>query len=339
MRVEEEGAEEIAVEAARQDEDHVEQLGRVLPRTRLTTSDKAQLAPMLFASKRGTGSGGSESVKRPTEGFILEDGLSREQYHKKKRRRNRKARKAERDEPYNPTRLHPNVKPRAWEKFTEAVRRADEATRADRRALDAGAVPAALPTAMGQLAVASTAHVGAYLPTTEEDRATVRLEDLPSLNIKVVPWNGRWVQYGDSRGKRRAHTTVRDTRPIVTQQGFVPAVAAGRPMCQEYDRCVEDMSELCEEIRAVYAQDPQAKPNRRGRYDSVSIGVSFGGGQTVSISVAAPITPSKPKPVEQVVKNLSHAPENADVVDAILNSRTVHRIANFGSCEWQSVSL
>lgn len=58
-------------------------------------------------------------------------------------------------------------------------------------------------------------------------------------------------------------------------------VAAGRPQCAEYDTALQELVNICEDIRSVYAFNPKAKANRRGDYASVSIGVSYGGGQTV----------------------------------------------------------
>ena len=78
-----------------------------------------------------------------------------------------------------------------------------------------------------------------------------------------------------------ADTPRSDTRAFVTQNGRIPVVAAGRPDCKEYDKSIAELGEICEEVRRVYAFNPKTKPNRRGDYASVSVGLSYGGGQTV----------------------------------------------------------
>ncbi|KAI0703089.1 hypothetical protein C8Q76DRAFT_697500 [Earliella scabrosa] len=288
------------------DEEDAPTEGSILLPATLASVDKAERAPTLFgsASKRHpnlTAAAIATTLPR-VHAEKAEDGMSREQFHKKHRRAMRKARRSG-TAPYerDPSGLRPNVKPQAWTKFQGAIRHAQASGSLDRGDRESGEpdpgrgiVVVDLDTSMKDVPVASTAHVGARMPAGSEDRASIRLEDLERLGIQVVHWDGR------------------DTRPVVTPEGLIPVIAAGRPTCERYDRDVNTMSQICEEIRGAYAFNPNAKANRRGEYRSVSIGVSFGGGQTV-------------------VKNLSHAPQNMDVVDAILSHEAVHRIANFGS--------
>ncbi|KAI0707016.1 hypothetical protein C8Q76DRAFT_629056 [Earliella scabrosa] len=103
-----------------------------------------------------------------------------------------------------------------------------------------------------------------------------------------------------------------NTKVVLTDDDEVLVVAAGGPASEDYDAVNREMMDVFEDVQKVYVFNPSAKANRRGDYNSVSIGVSYGGGQ-------------------QTVKNLSHAKHNVDVVDAILEARVVKRVANFGS--------
>ena len=82
----------------------------------------------------------------------------------------------------------------------------------------------------------------------------------------------------------------------------------------------------------MYKFNPKVTSHRRGDYNAVSIGVSYGGGQQVRMrDWHCASGPHALIPRRQIVKLLSHAKHNEDVVDAILSARAVKRVANFGS--------
>ena len=68
---------------------------------------------------------------------------------------------------------------------------------------------------------------------------------------------------------------------MLTREDQVLVVAGGRPTSPDFDAANQEMIAICEDIQQVYKFKPGASTNRRGDYNSVSIGVSYGGGQQV----------------------------------------------------------
>ena len=70
---------------------------------------------------------------------------------------------------------------------------------------------------------------------------------------------------------------------MLTREDQVLVVAGGRPTSPDFDAANQEMIAICEDIQQVYKFKPGGKTNRRGDYNSISIGVSYGGGQQVRI--------------------------------------------------------
>lgn len=70
---------------------------------------------------------------------------------------------------------------------------------------------------------------------------------------------------------------------IVDQEDRVMAVLAGRPDSQDWDSVHAQMSALLQETGANI---PGPHKERRGNFVSLSTGVSYGGGQMVSVRFA-----------------------------------------------------
>ncbi|KAI0359456.1 hypothetical protein OH77DRAFT_1493690 [Trametes cingulata] len=103
--------------------------------------------------------------------------------------------------------------------------------------------------------------------------------------------------------------------PLVDEQDRVFAVLAGRPRdSQEWSDINEKAMEAFEEARATLKLTEKQTANRRGDYAAVSVGVSFGGGQTHPA-------------------NFSLTGKKQAAVEKLLSNRAVCRLAGFGdSC-------
>ena len=181
-----------------EDSDDECELVRPPPTRPLSTHEKAALAPALFADYLKTCSRGATVPSGASASGSLAgtqwDGLSKDDFQKKRRRAQRSARLHTLVE--DPSGLRGRFKPRALEHLAEALREADESrVRAKERTGESSATEAVMnsqlaPT-MEKLQVASSAYVAKRIPVETNDRARIELSDLKPLNIEVVPWNGR----------------------------------------------------------------------------------------------------------------------------------------------------
>ncbi|KAI0755738.1 hypothetical protein C8Q74DRAFT_1175577, partial [Fomes fomentarius] len=101
---------------------------------------------------------------------------------------------------------------------------------------------------------------------------------------------------------------TRHPKLILDQQERVIAVLAGQPKDTEGWECVLHGAEAAMDRASQHYKFPMI-PNRRGDYQSISTGISFGGGQTE-------------------VRNISHG-NNQAVVDELKSTPSIMRLAGF----------
>lgn len=121
------------------------------------------------------------------------------------------------------------------------------------------------------------------------------LEELVNRGFKVVEWNGRYVLFYSVIS--HAHRIfLRTPTVIVDQEDRIMTILAGRPQGQDWDQVHAGMSSLLEQARSNVQGFHK---ERRGKFVSLSTGVSYGGGQKVGL-------PSVPDRTSHIL--LSHAP-------------------------------
>ena len=132
--------------------------------------------------------------------------------------------------------------------------------------------------------------------------------------------------------KLDVHLNVhRNPRPLVARslagkRSLIFGVLGGRSYDTTYQQAIDDVTAITEEMRDVFRFSP--KPNRRGQFSSFSVGISYGGGQTVS---PLPTAVYPPLNICQTVRNLAQEEYNVDTIQTFLRHRSVVRVANFAS--------
>ncbi|KAI0323216.1 hypothetical protein GY45DRAFT_1349849 [Cubamyces sp. BRFM 1775] len=102
------------------------------------------------------------------------------------------------------------------------------------------------------------------------------------------------------------------SRPLLDRCGRVFAVLAGSPRDSEgWSQVVQEAGDALKRAQAKFKFDRKKAVHRRGRYASITCGISYGGGQ-------------------QHPGNLAHTPHNRIVVDELLKNDAIRRLAGFG---------
>jgi hypothetical protein len=107
--------------------------------------------------------------------------------------------------------------------------------------------------------------------------------------MTVVPWDGRCVHFVALLFFDFSRRKISSLRPLVDKEDRVLAVLGGRPNDDKYLRLTEDAADEIERARGQLRFRPEQQRGRRGAFSSVSVGVSFGGGQQVRVF---PLSPS-----------------------------------------------
>ncbi|KAF7300327.1 hypothetical protein HMN09_00916000 [Mycena chlorophos] len=138
-------------------------------------------------------------------------------------------------------------------------------------------------------------ELGAYragMPDAKELRGSKKsrgIDDFLRLGFQVLRWNGMYVTY-----------TPVDGVPLVDSEGRVFAVLAGRPKGATYDAHVHRAFCLMVAAAAARAAAKTAvQTHRRGFYTAITVGISYGQGQTEPCSLQS----EYPELAEQLVKD------------------------------------
>ncbi|RPD55261.1 hypothetical protein L226DRAFT_470756, partial [Lentinus tigrinus ALCF2SS1-7] len=105
--------------------------------------------------------------------------------------------------------------------------------------------------------------------------------------------------------------------PLLDSDGRVFAILAGSPRDDtSWQACVRDAARAMKDLRREYRFAANPKPNRRGDYPIVTVGISYGGGQK---------WPS----------NMAQTKHNSRVVSNILKHPAIKRVAGFINTAFQ----
>ena len=129
-------------------------------------------------------------------------------------------------------------------------------------------------------AVASTGFVGLRLPLTADGRKSITRQKALSMGFRLIEWDGMWVYI---LSKYPSPNVARSQgRPLLDRCGRVFAVLAGSPKdAEQWSKVLEEAQEEMEKARAAYKFDPKKTIHRRGKYATITCGISYGGGQRV----------------------------------------------------------
>ena len=117
--------------------------------------------------------------------------------------------------------------------------------------------------------------------------------------------------------------------PILDKRGRVLGMLAGQPADQGgWARLMEELQRLFEDARTQYRFKKSQRDHRRGVYDTITAGISYGGGQTVRVlfwHVAVLLTSCNP----QRVGNLADTAHNRTVAHELMDHPATRRVAGF----------
>ena len=82
---------------------------------------------------------------------------------------------------------------------------------------------------------------------------------------------------------RLAYSTFRTPRPIIDAKDWVITALAGRPNDSQWDDVSEGAAEDVRQAGNACSFNDEQSEHRRGQFPALATGVSFGGGQKVSI--------------------------------------------------------
>ncbi|KAL6309253.1 hypothetical protein BKA93DRAFT_821580 [Sparassis latifolia] len=99
---------------------------------------------------------------------------------------------------------------------------------------------------------------------------------------------------------------------LLDQEEHIVAVLAGRPDDAGWDGVIDDATRLIADIGKACIFTDEQMYHRRGKFPALAMGVSYGGGQT------AP-------------GNLLHSKTNGMQLHHLLHSKSIQRVAGFGS--------
>lgn len=128
-----------------------------------------------------------------------------------------------------------------------------------------------------------------------------------------------------------ANSAVRKPVAIVDTSGRVIAVLAGRPVgCLTWDESVRKVEEAIATAGSNF--EFPATQDRRGKFRTFAVGVSYGGGQMVCpviyICLSFCLTIH-----HQMPGNLQHDEDNMAAIDALLTNEDLGRVAGFADSE------
>ncbi len=160
------------------------------------------------------------------------------------------------------------------------------------------------------------------------DKGRLGLADVvPSM--KLFQWDGRFVQTIPRH--RMRSPAARSTHPLVDTQGRFLGLLLGEMRDPDYSYIRANVTHHLDEARR-HCNLLGTERHRRGVYSTVQDGISFGGGQPVSLREPGDCKHSDG--LNQRPMNMAHATRRERrAVARLRRSLSVLRIANFGSCE------
>ena len=131
-----------------------------------------------------------------------------------------------------------------------------------------------------------------------------------------------------------ADHSSRKTLLIVDKEGRIIAALVGQPDDPEWRYVIDNATNIMQEVQqlgaAVDLFSDSSMDHRRGEFLAIPVGVSFGGGQTVRASPGLYegfLVLNSP----QVPGNLVHTRAMRRLIQKIMQSRSIQRIAGFQS--------
>lgn len=107
-------------------------------------------------------------------------------------------------------------------------------------------------------------------------------------------------------------------------------VLAGCPRDSTWPDVARQAQLLLDAARDDFILHEEHVEHRRGSYGSIAVGMSYGGGQTVSIAMPSFAYRADPL-LPQYVRNFAMGQHNQAVADRLLCSSPIRRLANFAS--------
>ncbi|PPR06008.1 hypothetical protein CVT24_004720 [Panaeolus cyanescens] len=129
--------------------------------------------------------------------------------------------------------------------------------------------PLQLPIDHTKLDVSASGYVGVRSRESKHAlRKSHSLDELLAIGFEVVKWDGR------------------EARPILDSKGRVCGVLAGRPRGSRFQASLDRTYEFLQEESAAERFRPAESRHRRGPFEAVAFGMSFGGGQSTAKRLA-----------------------------------------------------
>ncbi|PPR01108.1 hypothetical protein CVT24_000404 [Panaeolus cyanescens] len=161
--------------------------------------------------------------------------------------------------------------------------------------------PLPSPIDHAKLDVSASGYVGIRSRESKHAlRKSHSLDELIDMGFEVVRWDGR------------------EARPILDSNGRVCGVLAGRPRGSSFQATLDRTYEYLQAESDAEAFRPGQSKHRRGRFEAIAFGMSFGGGQKEAKRLATGV--------------------HADLVERFLANKDVACIANFADSAFRTWS-
>ncbi len=153
---------------------------------------------------------------------------------------------------------------------------------------DAGAIPngASRPSEPLTGVVARTGFVGRRLRPQVDDHRPLTKADALKLELQYVEWDGRYVSSDEFQACCSCSyvSVSREARPLLDKASRVFAVLVGSPRDAEgWAQVNADAQQALDAARSAYKLDPKQVSHRRGSFPAIAAGISYGGGQKVTL--------------------------------------------------------
>ncbi|KAK0442271.1 uncharacterized protein EV420DRAFT_1485394 [Desarmillaria tabescens] len=156
---------------------------------------------------------------------------------------------------------------------------------------------------------ASTAYVGLREESWKREHTLDELLS-PEYSFRHCPWIGQYIHH---RSLRSINSFPPSTpTPIIDREGRIIAALAGQPDDPKWNEVHEEAIQSLESLRKQCKFSEDQRKHRRGKFGALSIGISYGGGQTHP-------------------QNLHHNKSNTAVLMALLNTLAFVHLAAFAS--------
>lgn len=186
---------------------------------------------------------------------------------------------------------------------------------------------------MADVPVTANAFTAKPYKQSSSDRRAVHVDELKNqVGWQYISWTGRCVVHFDRDVGTASHRgrEFSTCHALLDQKGFVIGALCGQP---KWGNINEPLMKIFDTTREAYSLSAADCESRRGKFPSIATGISFGGGQKVSV-VAWTRGMWVSNATNQRVGNLAHTAHNQAVWNAVMKLVPIKRVANFANCRF-----